>query len=216
MTAARSFDLLLLASLACLACLGVARGLMLYSRGIRVVAIDRERSTIQGLGDLTQVLSLLFWAYAVIAFTWPLPTPAVPSWLGTVLVDALWIKTAGAVLLLTGLVIYALALRAFGASWRLGIDRDTPGALVTDGIFAWTRNPIYVSLELLLTGSFLVQGRLVFLLLALVNMVLFHSLIRREERFLAQAYGESYRQYLARVGRYVKWLRNGSPSEPVA
>lgn len=203
MMIARAFDLLLLGSLASLLCLGLARGLILYSRSIRVVAIDRERSVAQGLGDLVQVLSLFFWGYVVVAFTWPLRNQLVPSWLSTVLVDTLWVKTAGAVFLLAGLVIYALALQAFDASWRLGIDRQTPGALVTHGIFAWTRNPIYLGLDLLLAGSFLVQGRLVFLLLAVFNVVWFHLLIRREERFLGEAYGEPYHEYCSRVGRYV-------------
>lgn len=203
MTMTRFFDLYLLVSLASLLCLGLARGLALYRRGIRVVAIDRERSVAQGLGDLAQVLSLLFWAYEVVAFTWPLRSQLVPPWLSTVLLDALWIKATGAVFLLAGLMIYALALRAFGASWRLGVDRETPGTLVTNGIFAWTRNPIYLGLDLLLVGSFLVQGRLVFLLLAMLNAIWFHALIRREEHFLSEAYGERYCAYCARVGRYV-------------
>jgi len=196
------FDLLLLASLACLICLGVGRGVMLYARGVRLVVIDRERALAQSLCDLAQVLSLLFWAYAIVAFTWPLPSRLVASWLAAVLVDSVWAKSVGALLLLSGLVLYALALRAFGASWRLGIDRERPGPLVTTGVFAYTRNPIYVSLELLLIGAFLVQGRLIFLLLALANVVLFHALIRREERFLVDSYGSEYREYRARVGRY--------------
>jgi protein-S-isoprenylcysteine O-methyltransferase Ste14 len=98
-----------------------------------------------------------------------------------------------------------LALPAFGDSWRLGIDRETSGPLVTHGVFAWTRNPIYVGLDSFALGTFLVQGRLIFLALALVSVGMLQDQIRREERFLARAYGGAYREYCARVGRYVKW-----------
>jgi protein-S-isoprenylcysteine O-methyltransferase Ste14 len=90
-------------------------------------------------------------------------------------------------------------------SWRLGIDRDQPGALVTGGIFGRSRNPVYLGLALLTVGVFLVLGSLVLLALALVFLVYFHFLIRREKRFLAEHYGEAYREYARSVGRWWTW-----------
>jgi len=52
-------------------------------------------------------------------------------------------------------------------------------------------------------GTFLMEGRLVFLVAALVLLALGHPLIRREERFLAQVHGAAYAGYCARVGRYL-------------
>jgi protein-S-isoprenylcysteine O-methyltransferase Ste14 len=74
---------------------------------------------------------------------------------------------------------------------------------VTHGIFAWSRNPIYIALDLLVAGTFLLQGRLLFLILAAAIGALLHELILREETFLAQRYGETYRRYCARVRRYL-------------
>ena len=104
-----------------------------------------------------------------------------------------------------GLLVFAFALWTFADSWRIGIDRNTPGALVTSGIFAWTRNPIYVALDLMFFGTFLVQGRAIFLALALALAGLLHYQIRREEKYLAGSYGDAYRAYCGRVGRYVRW-----------
>ncbi|MHB8866444.1 MAG: methyltransferase family protein [Pirellulaceae bacterium] len=84
-------------------------------------------------------------------------------------------------------------------SWRLGIDRKSPGSLVTTGIFAWTRNPIYVAFDLLAIGTLLLQGRLIFLVLAAIIVLVVHELICREERFLSEQYGHAYRDYRARV-----------------
>jgi protein-S-isoprenylcysteine O-methyltransferase Ste14 len=178
---------------------------VLYARGVRVMAIDRERSPAQMLADLLLFACLILWGYELVAYAWPLQTHLVPPPLGTVLVEAMGFKVVGVIATLLGLWIYTLALQAFGASWRLGIDRAAPGALVTHGIFAWTRNPIYVALDLLATGTFLVMGRLVFLVLGLILVAMLDGQIRREERFLTQAYGDAYRDYRARVGRYARW-----------
>jgi protein-S-isoprenylcysteine O-methyltransferase Ste14 len=189
------FDWYLLAALACLLCLGFGRGVMLYRRDIRVVV---------SVPDFLFLVCFFLWVYELVAYAWPFGVHVVPQSLGAVIVDATALKVAGEVLSLAGLVIYGLALRAMGASWRIGIDRDTPGALVTGGIFGWTRNPIYVSLDLLAIGTFLIQGRLIFLIFAFVFVGIFHFQIRREERFLSEAYGEEYRAYCAGVPRYFR------------
>jgi len=186
-------------------CLGIGRALVLYAHGGRVVVIDWQRSPVQMLADLLLFTCLLLWGYEVVAYAWPLRTHLVPAPLGTGLIDAVAAKVVGLVATLSGLLIYGLALRAFGASWRLGIDRAAPGSLVTDGIFAWTRNPIYVALDLLAIGTFLVMGRLLFLALGLIIVAMLHGQIRREERFLVEAYSDAYREYCARVGRYARW-----------
>jgi protein-S-isoprenylcysteine O-methyltransferase Ste14 len=196
MTMTHYFDWFLLVALACLLCLGFGRGVMLYRRGVRVIV---------SVPDFLFLVCFFLWIYEIVAYAWPLRAHIFPHSLGAVIVDAAAFKVAGTMLSLAGLAIYGFALRAMGASWRVGIDRDTPGGLVTGGIFAWTRNPIYVSLDLLAIDTFLIQGRLIFLLFAFAFAGIFHFQIRREESFLAEAYGEEYREYCARVPRYVKW-----------
>lgn len=198
-------DWLPLAALASVLCLGIGRALGLYARGVPVVVADRQRSLAQVLADLLSFICLFVWGYEIVAYAWPLRTHLVPSPLGTMIVEGVAIEALGAALIVGGLLSYGLALRAFGASWRIGIDRHAPGALVTHGVFAWTRNPIYVAFDLLAVGTFLVQGRLAFLALALIIVGMLHGQIRREERFLDRAYGDPYRAYCARVGRYLTW-----------
>ncbi len=201
----RFFDNFQLTALACLVSLAVGRASMLYARGVHVLAIDRQRTLWQGLVDLLALVIFLAWGYESVAYAWPLERHVFPAALGTLVVDAVGVKMAGVVIVLAGLLIFALALRAFADSWRIGIDRDRPGALMTGGIFASTRNPIYVALDLIISGTFLVLGRAVFLPLALALAALLHHYIRREETFLAGTYGDAYRDYCARVGRYVTW-----------
>jgi protein-S-isoprenylcysteine O-methyltransferase Ste14 len=181
----------------------MARSVMLYARGVRVIVVDWERTVPQMFCDLVLVASLLALVYHIVAYSWPLPGSFVAPSLGTELFDGTAAKAVGAILATAGLVIYGLALKAFGNSWRLGIDRESPGTLVTTGIFAWTRNPIYVAFDLLAIGTLLLHGRLIFLVLAAIIVLMIHELICREERFLREQYGDAYRDYCARVGRYV-------------
>jgi len=98
--------------------------------------------------------------------------------------------------------VFILALVSFGASWRIGIDAKTPGGLVTTGIFALSRNPIFVFLDLYAFGTFLINGTLGFLLFALILAVGIHYQIIQEESFLRRTYGKAYHDYCRRTARY--------------
>src|SRR6185312_1284537 len=66
---------------------------------------------------------------------------------------AAWLGIAGC---LAGLCLLLLSLISFGTSFRVGIDARRPDKLVTTGVFAHTRNPIYVAFALILVGQLLV------------------------------------------------------------
>jgi protein-S-isoprenylcysteine O-methyltransferase Ste14 len=197
------FDVFLLAVLAGLAVAGVGRGVSLTRRGVRLLAIDRERSVPEGLNDLAIPVLFLVWFWEAFAFAAGIDAHPTPAFLHAVVIDALPVKWLGAALMLVGLGVYVAGLGAFGDSWRLGIDRENAGALVTTGIFAWSRNPIYLALDLLVLGSFAIQGRTLFGLLAVLMAGLLHALILREERFLEAHYANAYRTYRTRVARYL-------------
>jgi len=120
-----------------------------------------------------------------------------------VLLDLGAARWSGAALVLVGVLLFLAALKAFGDSWRVGIDRKTPGKLVTGGVFAWTRNPIFVFMDLYLLGTFVLEGTLLYLVLAVLGVVAIDRHIRREERFLLEHYGEDYSAYRSRVPRYL-------------
>jgi protein-S-isoprenylcysteine O-methyltransferase Ste14 len=206
MTTTGIFSCFQLAALATLVALGIGRATMLYARGVHVLVIDPQRSLAQGLVDFLSLVILFWWYYEAVSYSWPRSSTVMPGVLGTLLIDSVAFKLAGVLLVLTGLMIFALALWSFADSWRVGIDRATPGALVTGGIFAWTRNPIYLALVLIICGTALLQGREIFLFLALALVGLLHFQVRCEEGYLATAYGDAYRRYCTRVGRYVpRW-----------
>jgi protein-S-isoprenylcysteine O-methyltransferase Ste14 len=202
------FNLFQLAALAFLLCLAVGKAVIMYSRGTKVLIVQKKRPIGQFLSELRQYITVLLWGCASIAYALPFSAKFVPQWFGSIPVGFVWVKAMGCLLLAMGVVIHVLALLAFGNSWRLGIDYQKPGTLVTHGIFAWTRNPIYLSLDLVAISTFLIQGQLLLLMLSSALVVLFHLQILREERFLAESHGNAYRDYCTHVNRYFTFHLN--------
>jgi protein-S-isoprenylcysteine O-methyltransferase Ste14 len=96
-----------------------------------------------------------------------------------------------------------LSLVSFGRSFRVGIDVDQPDKLVTTGIFAISRNPIYVGFALVLVGQFLVFPNWIPLVYLAAGVLLFHRQVLREESFMRQHYDQEYAEYCRRVRRYL-------------
>lgn len=110
---------------------------------------------------------------------------------------------AGVALCFGGVLLVGLSLVAFGRSFRVGIDTDNPDKLVTSGVFAISRNPIYVGFGLVLLGQFLVFPSWVPLIYLLAALWLFNRQVLREEAFMREHYGREYADYCGRVRRYL-------------
>lgn len=99
---------------------------------------------------------------------------------------------AGTVAIFAGLVIRVLARQ-----WKA--ERCT-GGLVTDGLYAWVRNPLYLGSFMLGAGLCLVVGDPLLLGAFLLFFWWSHgAVIRAEEEGLTARYGEVYRDYRRRV-----------------
>lgn len=140
----------------------------------------------------------LFYFYTVFAaaFGWPLVG-------GGKFFQSETMAWVGVGLCCAGLLMLLASLISFGRSFRVGIDVDDPDKLVTTGVFAFSRNPIYVGLFLVLLGQFLVFPNWVPLVYLAAGTWLFHRQVVREEEFMRRHYGEQYAAYCRRVRRYV-------------
>ncbi len=116
---------------------------------------------------------------------------------------AAWLPWIGVFSCSIGLLFLFLSLVSFGTSFRVGIDTDRPDKLVTSGVFALTRNPIYVAFGFVLLGEFLIFPSWIMLIYLIAGIGLFHRQVLLEETFLSEHYGEEYRAYCARVRRYL-------------
>jgi len=76
--------------------------------------------------------------------------------------------------------------------------------LILGGPFRWSRNPIYLGMVLLQAGIGVAAGNgWLLLLLAPLVLILQHSVIEREEEYLARKFGDAYAAYRASVRRWL-------------
>ena len=169
----------------------------------RVLLLRRTGTRAMHFGELDKTDFLippvaLFYFYTVFAatFGWPLAS-------GQRFFHSTIVAWLGVALCLVGVLILVLSLVSFGNSFRVGIDVDQPGRLVTNGMFAVSRNPIYVGFFVFLVGQLLVFPDWVPLVYLVGATALFHRQVLREEEFMRQRYGQEYADYCGRVRRYV-------------
>ena len=138
---------------------------------------------------------LLFYLILAGVFRWPA--------LGAELFGSPWAAWTGVVFCAAGIALFVWALVSFGRSFRVGLDEDHPGELVTTGAFAFSRNPIYVAFGLVLAGVFLAIPNWIFLAYLLLGGWLVNRQIRLEEASLRKLYGEKYLSYCQKVRRFL-------------
>ena len=109
----------------------------------------------------------------------------------------------GAALLAASLAWTAVAQAQMGASWRIGIDSAVATELVARGLFARSRNPIFLGMRVSLLGFFFLLPNAVTLLTLVLGEVLIQLQVRLEEAFLTKTQGDAYRAYRRRVRRWL-------------
>lgn len=110
----------------------------------------------------------------------------------------------GAGLLIGGIALMAAAMRRFRISGTAVETWRASTAIVADGPYAGTRNPIYVAMLLIYTGiGVTANAPAVVALLPLLFAVLHFGVVLREEDYLECKFGESYLLYKQAVPRWV-------------
>jgi len=111
---------------------------------------------------------------------------------------------AGAALLVGGALLVGATRRQMRALHQPTDPGQPTTRLVTGGVFAWSRNPLYLGGFAALAGLALALGAAWGLIMLLPALAAAHALlIRPEERYLEATFGAEYRAYAARVRRWV-------------
>jgi protein-S-isoprenylcysteine O-methyltransferase Ste14 len=118
-----------------------------------------------------------------------LKTPGLIKWI------SLFLWVSGFLLLFAGRL-------KMGNSFRIGSPRESTN-LKVDGLFAFSRNPMYLGVYATILASVLYTMNPVFLLLGIAVIKIHHKIILAEERHLLKEFGEEYTNYCNRVRRYL-------------
>lgn len=93
--------------------------------------------------------------------------------------------------------------KRMGKSWRMGIDPKEKTQLIVTGPYAFVRHPIYALSSLLMLCTLAIVPSPAMALVAFTHVTLLMWESHREERHLISVHGNLYRDYAARVGRFV-------------
>ena len=134
------------------------------------------------------------WLLAALAVAWSWRWPE--AWMGS-----FW---SGVVCLGVAVALALGAIREFLRARTTIIPREAPSALITGGIFKYSRNPIYLADLLILLGVSLIWGSVPGLVLVpALGWLLESRFIRGEEARLAETFGPKFEEYRSETRRWI-------------
>jgi len=136
---------------------------------------------------------LVFFGGMFLQRVWPVPI--LPSAIG---------RASGIACILSGVSLEGWSIRTL---WRVGtsvIPIRPSTAIVTDGPFRFSRNPIYVAMALVYLGAtFWLNSVWPLVLFPVLLFLVQIYVITREESYLERKFGREYLQYKSRVRRWL-------------
>lgn len=113
------------------------------------------------------------------------------------------LRQVGYVFLLLSLGWITCAQYQMGRSWRIGFREEEIPDLVASGLFARSRNPIFLGMRVTLLGLFVVFPCAVTLTILALSEALIAIQVRLEEAHLRQTLGDTYLAYAKVTPRWL-------------
>ena len=118
-----------------------------------------------------------------------------------------WLHGVGLVLAACGLIATIYAQHDMGDSWRVGIDTTETTTLVRTRSFGVVRNPIFTAMAVFILGQALLAPNPIAIGVFVIFVAAVEVSVRSaEEPHLLRIHGDSYRDYMASVGRFFPGL----------
>lgn len=110
-------------------------------------------------------------------------------------------RIAGIIAGFAAVTVFGMATVTMKSSWRVGIPEEKT-KLITDGIYAWSRNPAFVGFDLLYLSVCLLFFNVPLLMVSIWAAVMLHLQILQEEEHMERMFGLEYVDYRMRTFRY--------------
>ena len=114
-----------------------------------------------------------------------------------------WVRWAGVGFGVSAAILLTVVFRSLGTNITDTVVTRKSHTLVTSGPYRWVRHPFYVTAALAMTADSLVTANW---FLALTGALTFGLMVIRtgtEEQKLIERFGDAYREYMARTGRFI-------------
>ncbi|MEX0298150.1 MAG: isoprenylcysteine carboxylmethyltransferase family protein [Kordiimonas sp.] len=176
---------------------GLARILYLWkAEDVSVLTILKQKKT--PAERLLSLTALLLDGYLLsrpfipeldeLAYAYPSPAPLV-----------------GLTITVIGLLIVVVCQFTMGKAWRIGVpsEKERSQKLIKEGLYAYSRNPIYVGVLLFVAGCFLTVPGPIPGISLLLTLWFLRAIIKREEAFMTASFGKDYDAYCHEVRRWL-------------
>jgi protein-S-isoprenylcysteine O-methyltransferase Ste14 len=174
----------------------------------RVESVRREPERRQGPESwASKVLIIAILGYFASIVLYMLDVPWF-SWLRLAMPP--WLRWLGAIVASSSVLLVAWTHRALGRQYSAEFAIQKDHVLVTTGPYARTRHPMYTALNMFSFSIAMTTSNLLVLLFAILVILPFPWIAREEEQVLLETFGEEYREYMMRTGRFFPRIRQGS------
>ena len=113
-------------------------------------------------------------------------------------------KLLGILGLILSVIIFFLGFNIFKSYDENPVPTSATNRIIKTGIFAYTRNPIYLSFVIFFLGMFLVFENVMYFLSAVGLGIWIHNyVIKFEEYFLFEKFPDEYKRYMKAVNRWI-------------
>jgi len=130
--------------------------------------------------------------------------PEESSWLTVSLPG--WLRWFGVGLGIISLPLLVWVHHTLREYWSTALQLRKSHLLITEGPYGWVRHPMYTALMLCFIGLSLVSAVWPFMLLVVLSMLFFYRVVGREEAMMIEQFGDQYRTYMERTGRFLPRL----------
>lgn len=161
----------------------------------------------QTYGMATKILIIAILGYFASIALYMLSSPwtswsqiALPNWLR-------WLGVIGAT---SSVLLVAWIHRTLGKQYSAEFAIQKDHVLVTTGPYARTRHPMYTALNMFSVSMAITTSNLLVLLFAILVVLPFPWIARVEEQMLLETFGDDYREYMRRTGRFFPRIRQRS------
>ncbi|MCK3686098.1 isoprenylcysteine carboxylmethyltransferase family protein [Maribellus sp. YY47] len=179
----------------------VGRIYLLKQKQIQVISSSQKNRSSKVLYPVFAFIFLI-WIFELIRPAFQVSFSLLPTSVTTLLFNFSILKKIGIILIFGALILWMITLVHFKTSLRMGLDENNCGKLITSGVFSFSRNPFFFSLDLYFLGVASMLSSVFNIVFSLAAIIGIHFFILKEERFLLENYGEEYLNYQQKTGRY--------------
>ncbi|MBC7854408.1 MAG: isoprenylcysteine carboxylmethyltransferase family protein [Pirellulaceae bacterium] len=120
----------------------------------------------------------------------------------------MWLRCVGLAVLVIGGSLIVWTFHNLGKNLTDTVVTRQEHSLVTSGPYRWVRHPFYLAGALGVLGVCLATANWFFAVAGAVVLTFLYSRTRIEEAKLVERFGDDYRNYMQRVGRFLPRLRS--------